>query len=235
MAKKDSRVDKIIDLFFGIFALIAIYLFLQKMYFALTVFFVIAFGLRIVRISYVRKRKKNFFKDKSTLEKIRNLTPVQFEDFVCDLFNRLGYKTERIGGPNDDGIDVVATKDGAKHYIQCKKYITSQVGVGAMRDFYGALVDKLSKNKAYFITTNIFTLDAEKFAEGKSIELVDGNKLMEYVKLSGINVVTPTAPKCPHCEIKMILRTARKGPRQGEHFFGCANYPDCTFTKNIEK
>jgi restriction endonuclease Mrr len=46
------------------------------------------------------------------------------------------------------------------------------------------LVDHLAKGKAYFITTNKFTLEAEKFVEDKPIELVDGFKLIEYIKLS---------------------------------------------------
>ena len=45
--------------------------------------------------------------------------------------------------------------------------------VGDVRNFYGALADHLTNGKGYFITTNKFTLEAEKFADDKPIELID--------------------------------------------------------------
>jgi hypothetical protein len=34
-------------------------------------------------------------------------------------------------------------------------------------------------------------------------------------------------PFCPKCGVPMVLRTARRGSRQGESFYGCPNYPQC--------
>lgn len=34
-------------------------------------------------------------------------------------------------------------------------------------------------------------------------------------------------PKCPKCGGEMVIRTARNGPKHGEKFFGCSNYPHC--------
>ncbi len=38
------------------------------------------------------------------------------------------------------------------------------------------------------------------------------------------------APNCPRCGKPMALRTARKGPRAGEPFWGCSGYPECKGT-----
>jgi len=35
---------------------------------------------------------------------------------------------------------------------------------------------------------------------------------------------------CPDCGKPMRLRTARRGPRSGQHFWGCSSYPDCKAT-----
>lgn len=35
------------------------------------------------------------------------------------------------------------------------------------------------------------------------------------------------APACPYCGAAMVLRTANKGERRGERFWGCPNYPRC--------
>jgi restriction system protein len=122
--------------------------------------------------------------DRELMWMLRGMNPSEFEDYVADLFSKLGYKIETTGGPYDEGVDVIAEKNGIKHYIQCKKYITSTVGVKEVRDFYGAIADHLANGKGYFITTNKFTLEAEKFAEDKPIELIDGNRLIEYIHLA---------------------------------------------------
>ncbi len=36
-----------------------------------------------------------------------------------------------------------------------------------------------------------------------------------------------TIPDCPRCSSPMVLRTARKGKRSGESFWGCSRYPEC--------
>ena len=117
------------------------------------------------------------------LQWLRGMQPKEFEEYVAELFRKLGYEAEAVGRSHDGGIDVIIKKDGVTGYVQCKKYISSVVPVGAVRDFYGALADRLSTGKGYFVTTNIFTLEAEKFAEGKPIELIDGNRLLEYINL----------------------------------------------------
>jgi len=127
---------------------------------------------------------KKWRTDRELLSWLRELKPWEFERYIAELFTKLGYKTTITGGAYDKGIDVVAEKDGLKHYIQCKKYITSTVGPGELRDFYGAIADHLAQAKGYFITTNKFTLEAERFAEDKPIELIDSNKLIEYIRMS---------------------------------------------------
>ena len=145
-----------------------------------------------------RRTQKSFFKKQNTLSLLKSLSPDQFEDYISDLFEQLGYSTKSVGGAYDGGVDVIAQKNGVAYYIQCKKFITSQVPVSAVRDFYGAIVDKLSTGKGYFITTNFFTLEAEKFCEDKPIELIDGRKLMEYVRRAGfVEDDIPQAEVCP--------------------------------------
>jgi len=125
--------------------------------------------------------------DRDLLRWLRGMTPEEFEKYIAELFSKLGYEAMAVGASHDEGIDVIAKKNGVSHYIQCKKYITSEVPVGAVRDFYGAIVDRLANSKGYFITTNKFTLEAEKFAEDKPIELIDGFELVRYIYLAEQN------------------------------------------------
>lgn len=115
---------------------------------------------------------------------LKTLSPQDFEQFIARLYARLGYRVQVTGGSHDGGIDLVAQRDGRRHYIQCKRYSTRQVPVGAVRDFYGAMADKAASGKGFFVTTSTFTLEAERFAQGKPLELIDGLKLTEYIKLA---------------------------------------------------
>jgi four helix bundle suffix protein len=38
------------------------------------------------------------------------------------------------------------------------------------------------------------------------------------------------SPTCPLCGQPMLLRTARKGPKTGQPFWGCSGFPDCKGT-----
>lgn len=40
-------------------------------------------------------------------------------------------------------------------------------------------------------------------------------------------------PVCPRCGVQMVLRTGQKGPRRGQHFWGCTNFPVCRCTKEF--
>lgn len=171
--------------------------------------------------------------DRELLQWLRKMKPSEFEDYIADLFSRLGYTTRSVGQSHDGGIDVVAEKDGVTNYIQCKKFITSQVTVGAMRDFYGALVDHVANSQGYFITTNKFTLEARKFAEDKPIELIDGFELIRYIRMAKKErepiegLANQAVQPCPRCGGKLVERKGKFG-----EFYGCSNYPKCTYTIN---
>jgi len=122
---------------------------------------------RVFRRWRIRRKFINGDKWRSDNERLywlRGMKPWEFEEYVAYLFTQLGYKAKAVGKSHDGGVDVIIEKDGVRGYIQCKKFITSSVTVGQVRDFYGSLVDHLVKGKSYFITTNKFTLEAEKFA-----------------------------------------------------------------------
>ncbi|MFA5319487.1 MAG: restriction endonuclease [Candidatus Paceibacterota bacterium] len=169
------------------------------------------------------KSGEKYRSDDDLIRWLRGMTPNEFEEYIANLFNRLGYKAEKVGGSYDGGIDVIIKKDGETGYIQCKKFIIKEVPVGAVRDFYGAFIGKLATSKGYFISTNKFTLEAIKFAEDKPIELVDHFKLIKYINLANKNNI------CPQCGNLLIEKNGKFGK-----FYGCSNYPKCDFTKNIK-
>jgi len=184
-----------------------------------------------LKISRKFRKGEKWRSDRDLLYWLRGMNPSEFERYIADLFFRLGYNTQSVGKSHDGGVDVIAEKDGTKNYIQCKKFITSEVTVGAIRDFYGALADHLANGQGYFITTNKFTLEAKKFAEDKPIELIDGFRLIEYIRLAEKkNEDNGDRVKiCPKCGGTLKERVGKYSK-----FYGCSNYPRCKYTESIK-
>ena len=200
----------------------------KELFFIMIGIAVLALALRVMLDLASRRSKIKWYLGKKKVQDLQQLTPTQFEEYIATLFQSLGYETKVTGGSGDGGVDVEAVKNGNVHYIQCKKYISSKVPVSAVRDFYGAIADRVDGGKGYFITTNVFTLDAEKFAEDKPIELIDKFKLMEYMQMVDTTVPEVEASVCQKCGSELVRRKGKYGA-----FLGCSTYPKCDYTEKI--
>lgn len=173
---------------------------LKSLLYFLAIIFGIALVVNIIPlipewiIGYFRhKRYEKWLATQKTLnELIYKLRPEEFEDYIGILLKKLGYQNVKvIGGIHqaDGGFDVKAEKDNQIYYIQVKKYgLHRPVKVEQVRAFYGALKADHPEAKGIFITTSYFTYGfrhtAESFAGKVGIELIDGQKLVEMIKLA---------------------------------------------------
>ena len=68
------------------------------------------------------------------------------------------------------------------------------------------------------------------------IKAIIRNAIIPFIdgKIKRIRGRIKSAPLCPKCGSKMVLRTARKGSNPGAEFWGCGNYPECKYTKSKE-
>lgn len=104
---------------------------------------------------------------------------IALEELAKSILSSMGLKifTTKITG--DGGIDLVAYSDSAifsgKYIVQCKDW-QNPVGEPIIRDLYGLVMSE-GANKGIVITTGSFTSAARKFAEGKQLELIDGDEL----------------------------------------------------------
>jgi restriction system protein len=172
------------------------------------------------------------------LDELKAMTPVEFEEWVGARFKDLGYKVKSTALSGDHGVDLVATRDGEKVVIQCKRYRDSAVGEPVMRDLYGTMQHE-SADRAYLVTTSSLTPAARTWSRGKPIEIWDGRYLSSMSTSSAV-VPSPTAkqadrghglsPRCPRCESVLIEKRNR---RTGEAFLGCPNYPECKYTRSL--
>ncbi|MFO8083343.1 MAG: restriction endonuclease [Desulfobacterales bacterium] len=154
-----------------------------------------------------------------------------FEDLVGEAYRRKGYSvTESGGGGPDGGVDLVLKKNDEKILVQCKHWEAVKIGVKIIRELYGVVAAE-GATGGIVITSGQFTWEAREFARGKPIELIDGNQLQRLIagvqKNPDHTADRLTEIPCPLCGAEMVLRTAKKGARAGEKFWGCATFPKC--------
>jgi HJR/Mrr/RecB family endonuclease len=106
-----------------------------------------------------------------------SMTAVAFKEFAVSLFREMGYAVEIAPGTSDDGIDLFLRKNNQFIAVQCKRW-SAPVGEPVVRDFYSALMSSGAQS-GYVVTTSTFTSHAYSFAEGKPIQLVDLEALVD--------------------------------------------------------
>ncbi len=108
------------------------------------------------------------------------MTGIEFENFMADLFLRMGYKVEITQATGDHGIDLFLKHGSEAIAVQCKRW-SQPVGEPIIRDFYGALLNSGVPN-GLIVTTTTFTPQARSFKQGKPIDLIDIDRLVLFVK-----------------------------------------------------
>jgi restriction system protein len=173
---------------------------------------------------------------------LNHLTWREFEMLVGEAFRVQGYRVVETGGSADGGVDVVLRKDSEKYFVQCKQWRAQTVGVPIVREMYGAMAAH-GATGGFVVTSGRFTKPASEFAEGRNVTLIDGPQLHAMTQrvsqnsLAAKNAASPIvsagSPACPTCSKPMAMRTARRGPKTGQRFWGCTGYPTCTGTRAI--
>ena len=117
--------------------------------------------------------------------RLQRMDDYDFEYFVGDLWERMGWECNVSQASVDAGIDVVATKPNPypqKTIIQAKRYGPNTTVSGPAIQQYASLKQQESGVDSVVIaTTNTFTRAAEKRAEELNVKLVDGDDLVSMV------------------------------------------------------
>ena len=128
------------------------------------------------------------------LDEGTNLAAMHWEEFehlirevFSNEFSGPGAQVNVTRGSRDGGVDAIALDPdpirGGKIVIQAKRY-TNTVGVSAVRDLYGTVVNE-NANRGILVTTSQYGPDAYQFADGKNLTLIDGSGLLDLLEKHG--------------------------------------------------
>ncbi|OIJ13882.1 hypothetical protein BKP35_08520 [Anaerobacillus arseniciselenatis] len=103
------------------------------------------------------------------------MSGTEFEEFIYDLFKKMGYSVNLTPSSGDQGIDIVAVKNGLRIGIQTKCYSNSVSNKAIQEVVAGVKHYQLSK--AIVITNNFFTKSAIALAQSNDVVLWDRSML----------------------------------------------------------
>jgi restriction system protein len=148
----------------------------------------------VIQISREDKRFIEAHAVADTLESSINLAAMDWEEFehlIREIFEAefkaSGGEVKVTQASRDGGVDAVAFDPdpirGGKIVIQAKRY-TNTVGVSAVRDLYGTLMNE-GATKGILVTTSDYGPDAYDFAKGKPLTLMNGANLLYLLQKHG--------------------------------------------------
>ena len=129
-----------------------------------------------------------------TIDESVNIAAMDWEDFehlIRELFeqefSQYDGEVKITQASRDRGVDAVAFDPdpirGGKIVIQAKRY-TNTVGVSAVRDLYGTVINE-GATKGILISTADYGPDAYQFAKGKPLTLLNGGNLLHLLEKHG--------------------------------------------------
>ncbi len=133
--------------------------------------------------SFFRARhRKQLLETQTGVDSLARMSWQDFEKLVGEAFRRQGYAVEETGlGGADGGIDLILRRHGRKELVQCKQWRSRQVKAHVVREMWGLLAHHKA-DSVKIVCVGDFTRDARAFAEGKAIELIHGERLLELVR-----------------------------------------------------
>ena len=115
-----------------------------------------------------------------SIEQIDLMSGTEFEAFISGLFTKMGYETRLTKTTGDQGIDIVASKNGYVLGIQAKRY-KSAVGNFAIQE---AVAGKkyYQCNDVMVISSGYFTKEAKELAQVNGVRLWGREELIEKIE-----------------------------------------------------
>lgn len=123
--------------------------------------------------------KEEINKKLCTIDDVDLMGGYDFEIFVAEIFKKMGYKTTVTKASGDQGVDVIAEKNGIRYGIQAKRY-SAVVSNSAVQEVVAG-ISFYKCDKAVVLTNNYFTNSAIELAKTNQVILWDRDMLKQKI------------------------------------------------------
>jgi len=115
-----------------------------------------------------------------------NTTGREFEIFLVNLFEKLGYSTTVTNRSKDYGCDMMLQRGDYRIAVQAKRS-ESELNFTSVQRVLGSL-KKYNAQMSIVVTNNKFISSAKQLAKIKDVVLIDRKKLLDLIELSNLPV-----------------------------------------------
>ena len=124
------------------------------------------------------------------MERIDAMDGHEFEHFIATLLRKQGYeKVEVTPGSGDQGVDVLAEKEGVRYAVQCKCYSSDLGNTPVQEVNTGKMVYQC--HVGIVVTNRYFTQSAREAAKATGVLLWDRSKLEKLIAQAEFEVEPP--------------------------------------------
>ena len=141
---------------------------------------------------------------------------------------------------NKDSPEALAMRERLKHDVAPELPPAAEgtvrlTGLAGLSEFMAKAEPELAAN-AMLCAVNQAAYLLRRQVESQSRDFVEQGGFTERLYAARVQARAarePEAPVCPLCGKAMRKRTAGKGPRAGQSFWGCSGYPECRGTREL--
>ena len=138
---------------------------------------------REIELVQFKKEMDSDYSHSISIDEIDSMTGHEFEYFLRDLFEKMGYRVEHTKLSADQGADLIIDKFGEKVVVQAKRS-SHKVSNGAIQEV-SAAIKHYGADKGMVVATNEFTPSAIELASSNNIELTDRYELEKLIRKFG--------------------------------------------------
>lgn len=110
----------------------------------------------------------------------RSFRGEQFEEFVAEVFEELGYRVRFTKASGDQGVDLIAVSREGRIAIQCKGY-SGSVGNSSVQQVFAGMVH-YGCDECVVVTNSSFTSGARELARSVGCRLVDARDIVPLIR-----------------------------------------------------
>ena len=120
------------------------------------------------------------------------MTPQEFESFCAEQLRSAGWDAQLTAISGDQGVDVIAEKDGTRVVLQCKRY-SGTVGNSAVQEVVAGRAFERADHCAV-VTNSVYTPAAEQLASANGVLLLHYSELPHLHALLRLEVTNFSKP-----------------------------------------
>lgn len=132
-----------------------------------------------------RREQQGMSESEYALSRVDNMSGKEFEHWCGNLLEKIGYYNVVVTPESgDQGVDVVAEKDGIRYAIQCKCYASNLDNSPVQEVNTGKNMPQYRCQIGVVMTNRYFTKGAVEAAEANGVLLWDRDKLKQMIEYS---------------------------------------------------